>query len=81
MGRGIIGTIQLGIAVALAVPVAMLGVQFLVEGRTPMGIAFLGIAALMVGVEEYLTTPGDVPGMVASRVAGRVVKEPDSDEE
>jgi hypothetical protein len=73
MGRGIIGTIQLAATLALAIPVAMFGVGVLLEGQTLLGGAALGIAVLMVVMEEYLTTPGDVPGKAAEKAAKTVV--------
>lgn len=77
MARSILGTVGLALTLAFAIPVALLGLDFLVRGRTLEGAAFLGIAALMVAVEEYVTTPTDIPGMVAGRVLGSAVKEPE----
>lgn len=81
MGKGIVGLVQLGIVLAFAVPVGLLGLEKLLAGDALVGGAFLGIAALMVAVEEYLTTPGDLPGKLAARTLGKVPKEPDSDEQ
>jgi F0F1-type ATP synthase membrane subunit c/vacuolar-type H+-ATPase subunit K len=48
-----------------------------------VGAGFLAIAALMVLVNEYVASPGDLPGMLAGKVVGAVAKEPEveSDEE
>ena len=81
VSRGIIGLIQLAATLVLAVPVALLGLQFLTRGELVAGSAFLAIAAGMVLVEKYVLTPRDVPGMLAERVVARVAKEPEPDAE
>jgi hypothetical protein len=77
MARSILGTVGLALTLAFAIPVAYLGVEFLLDGKTNQALLFLGIAVLMVAIEEYLTTPMDVPGMVAGKVLGRAIKDPD----
>jgi hypothetical protein len=77
MARSILGTAGLALTLAFAIPVAYVGVEFLLDGKTNQGLLFLALAALMVAIEEYLTTPMDVPGMVASKVLGSAVKDPD----
>jgi len=79
MGRGIVGTVTLAATLAFAIPVGLLGIEFLLDGRTLPGGGFLVLAVLMVAVEEYLTTPGDVPGEAAERVVGTVVRDPDEE--
>ena len=79
MSRGLIGLVQLAATLVLAVPVALLGLQFLTRGETLAGVAFLAIAAGMVLVEEYLVTPRDLPGLLVERVVGRVAKDPEAD--
>lgn len=81
MGKGILDTVGLMAAVVFAVPVAFLGVDFLLRGEPLLGVGFLAIAVLMVAVEEYVTTPGDVPGAIAGRLADAVVKSEPEDEE
>lgn len=78
MNKGIIGTLQLAATLAFALPVALLGVQFLLDGRA-LGLAFVAVAVLMVALEEYLTSPTDVPAIVAEKVAGTVVKSDDEE--
>lgn len=77
MARSILGTLGLALTLAFALPVAYLGVEFLLDGKTTQGLLFLGLAALMVGIQEYVTTPMDVPGEIAGKVLGTAVKEPD----
>jgi hypothetical protein len=72
MARGIIGTLQLVGTVVLAAPLAILGVQFLLSDRLLMGGLFVGLAVAMLLLEEYLTTPQDLPAIIAERAAGRV---------
>ena len=77
MARSILGTLGLALTLAFALPVAYLGAEFLLDGKTTQGLLFLGLAVLMVGIQEYVTTPMDVPGEVAGKVLGSAVKEPD----
>ncbi|PSP56334.1 hypothetical protein BRC82_02245 [Halobacteriales archaeon QS_1_67_19] len=77
---GLIGTVQLAATLVFALPVALLGVQFLLDGRTLLGAGFVAVGALMVALEEYLTTPSDVPGSLAQKTVGRVMKTPEDEE-
>ena len=81
MARSIMGLVGLGATLIFVLPVALLGVEFLlVRGRTTEGVGLLIVAGLMYGVKEYLTTPGDLTGMVADQTVGRVLEAPDDEE-
>lgn len=80
MARSILGTIGLAATVALAAPIVLFGVNRLLDGETVVGAAAVGVAVLMLLVEEYLTTPMDIPGKVVGATVGRVVKTPDEAE-
>ena len=82
MPKGILETVGLVTVLVFAIPVALFGVEHLVRGEIFQGVVFVGIAALMVAVEQYLTTPTDVPGMVAEKTVGTVVKtdEPETED-
>lgn len=78
---GVLETLQTAGAVVLAAPIAMLGMSYLLDGRT-LGIAFIAIAVLLVAVQRYLLTPQDLPLEFASEVAEQVVTDPsESDSE
>lgn len=64
----------------LAVPIGFMGVDFLFSGN-PLGWLFLVVAVAAVLLQEYVTTPGDVPGSIASRVVGRAAKTPEEEED
>ncbi|MFC7249241.1 hypothetical protein ACFQJ5_05230 [Halomicroarcula sp. GCM10025324] len=81
MPQGILDTIGLLTVLVFAIPVALFGAEHLVRGEILAGLVFVGIAGLMVAIEQYLTTPTDVPGMVAEKTVGAVVKTDDGDEE
>lgn len=81
MARSIMGTIGLAATVALAAPIALFGVNRLLDGNTVVGAAAIGVAILMLLVEEYLTTPTDLPGKLFGSTLGRVVKEPEEESE
>ncbi|MFC6940975.1 hypothetical protein ACFQE8_13555 [Salinirubellus sp. GCM10025818] len=80
MGRGIIGLVGLAVTLAFAIPVGLLGLDMLTKGDTLGGGGFLAFAVLMVLLQEYLTTPSDVPGRVAGRLVGTVAKDPSESE-
>jgi len=77
---GIMDTVQLAATLVFALPVGLLGGQFLLDGKVLMGAGFVVVAVLMVVLEEYLTTPKDVPSAVAEKAVGKVVKRPDDEE-
>lgn len=77
---GIIGTIQLAATLVFALPIGLLGVEKLLAGETAVGAAFVGVAVLMIVLEEYLTSPTDVPSSVAQKTLGKVAKTPDDEE-
>jgi hypothetical protein len=77
MARGVLETIGLALTLVFALPVALLGLQFLVlDNRPLLGAGFLAIALLMIAVEQYVTTPTDLPGMVLGETVGKVVTMP-----
>jgi len=79
VARGIIGLAGLAVTLAFAIPVGLLGAEALLAGR-PVGAVYLGVAVGMVAVEEYLTTPWDLPGRAVERAVGAVVEVPDDEE-
>ena len=80
MARGILETIGLAAALVLAVPIALFGAEHLVRGELLAGVLYLGIAVGLVLVEQYLTTPTDVPGLVVEKTVGKVTKTDEPDE-
>lgn len=79
-GPGILGTIGLAGTLIFAIPVVLIGVEKLIEGD-PLGVGFLAIAALMVGLQQFLTTPADLPGNALGKVVGAIAKDPDDEKE
>lgn len=80
MSRGLVATLQLAASVVVAVPVAAFGLFQLAEGSPGLGVLFLALAAGVVAFEELVTSPSDLPGILAERVGGRLVKSPDDEE-
>jgi len=68
---GLIGLLQLAIPVAFALPVALFGLSWMVEGRV-LGVGFVGVAVLMVAIPYAVTNPFD-PADVAEAAVDRVV--------
>ncbi|ELZ19826.1 hypothetical protein C477_07603 [Haloterrigena salina JCM 13891] len=78
---GIIDTIKLAGTLVFALPAAMAGIQFLIDGNTLVGATLVTLAVLLVVVQHHLTTPSDLPELVAKRVVGSVVSDPESEDE
>jgi hypothetical protein len=75
MGLGILDMIGLAATLMFALPVAVFGVQRVLGGDALLGWGLVAVAALMVALPHYLTTPADLPGKVAGSVVGRTVKD------
>lgn len=77
---GIIDTVKLAGTLVFAIPAAIAGLEFLlVRGETTTGAVLLVLAVTLVIVQQRVTLPSDVPGLVAKRIAGSVAED-DSDE-
>lgn len=81
MANSIIDTITLALTLVFAIPVALLGGNFLLSGQTILGSVFVVLAVLMVVIEEYLTSPADIPGMAAKKAVGVIVKTEENEDE
>jgi hypothetical protein len=77
---GILETVGLAASLVFAVPVGIAGGGFLLGDRPFLGGVLVVVAVLMVVVPRRVTTPGDVPGAVLGRLAGRAVEPPDAAE-
>lgn len=75
---GLLDTLGLAAALALAAPLVHFAIILLGEGRA-LGWAFLLLAGLLVVGQHFLTTPQDLPAVAAERILGRAAKEPDPD--
>ncbi|WP_227375481.1 DUF7533 family protein [Haladaptatus halobius] len=80
MKLGILDTVSLAATLVFAIPIALFGVERLLAGQTLFGGAFVVIAALMVVLREWLTTPTDIPASAAQKVVGKVAKTEDEKE-
>lgn len=70
---GIIRTIELAVIMSFAAPLGYIGTEMLLSGKQLGGI-FLALAVLMVVLQYYVTTPADIPAVVADKTIGRVAK-------
>lgn len=68
MKLGIVQTIELAASLIFAAPLGMFGISRLLDGDVVLGTGLVIVAALMVLLPQYLTTPGDVPGKVLGKV-------------
>ena len=74
----LLDTLALFGTVAIAAPIGLLGVEFLLGGRPAAGAGFLAIALALVGGGYF--TPS-LKGIVADTVVGTVIKESDETED
>ncbi|ELZ26845.1 hypothetical protein C475_07921 [Halosimplex carlsbadense 2-9-1] len=82
MARSILGMVGLGTTLVFAIPVALLGLEFLLaRGQPTVGAGLLVAAGLMIAIEEHVTTPDDLAGKALDKTVGTVVKSPDDEEE
>ena len=56
MALGIVRSLQLLATLVVAVPVALVGVSTVLDGRLLLGAVFFGLAVGLVGVSEYVYT-------------------------
>jgi hypothetical protein len=68
MNLGIVQTIELAVSLMFAAPLGMFGLSRLLDGDLLLGGGLLIVAALMVLLPQYVTTPGDLPGKVVRRL-------------
>jgi hypothetical protein len=64
----------------VAVPPAFAGATLLLGGNLAVGAGLLTVALGMVAADQYITTPGDLPVLVASKFVGIVARQPDEEE-
>jgi hypothetical protein len=57
----------------VAVPPAFAGAVLLLGGNLVVGVGLLSVALGMVVADQYITTPGDLPALAASKLVGIVV--------
>lgn len=77
MPRGILEMVGFMTTFVFAVPLAIAGADMLRRGNLVVGLGLLGAAATMLLVNEYVTRPSDLPTLIASKVVGTVVGEPE----
>lgn len=81
MALGILEQVGLAATLIFALPVAVYGIQTVLNGDTVFGALALVIAVLMVVLPRRLTSPDDVPAKAAETAVGAVVDEPDGADE
>lgn len=72
MAKGILGLIGLAGTLVVALPIAVLGLDFLFGSRPTVGGALLIVAALVVLLGERVPTAQDVPERALGGVVDRI---------
>ena len=63
-------------ALMAAIPMVYAGANIYMSGE-PIGLLFVGLGVLLVFAERFLTTPLDIPAIIADKTVGRVLPDPD----
>ena len=79
MALGIRQTLALGGSLVFALPLGIFALEQLLAGEQLVGALLLVVAALMVWLPQYLTTPGAIPGKVADKAVGRALHDEETD--
>ncbi len=79
MSWGILEMLGSVTTLIVAVPLAYAGAELLFRGHLFVGVGLLGVALGMVVTDQYITTPGDLPVLVASKLVDAVVRQPDEE--
>jgi hypothetical protein len=79
MSWGILETLGSVTVLMVAIPPAFAGAGLLLGGNL-VGVALLGVALAMVAADQYITTPGDLPVLVVSKLVGVVARPPDEEQ-
>ncbi|GAA0211826.1 DUF7533 family protein [Halobaculum roseum] len=77
MALGILEQVGLAATLIFALPVAVYGVQTILDGGTLFGAVTVLIAVLMVVLPRRLTSPDDVPAKAAETAVDAVVDTPE----
>ncbi|MFB6124827.1 MAG: hypothetical protein ABEJ59_02585 [Halanaeroarchaeum sp.] len=70
---GVLEMLALAATLVFAVPIGLFGVQLLLDGRVLPGVTGVAVAVGLVVVEQYVWTPGDVPGDALSALLERLL--------
>lgn len=79
MSWGILDILGSAMTLIFATTLALAGAELLLGGNLAVGIGLLGVALGMVVLDQYVTTPGDLPALVASKLVDAVVRPPDDE--
>jgi hypothetical protein len=80
MPRGILEMLGSVSILMIAIPPAYAGLELLVRGNVAVGVGLLAVSLGMVVADQYVTTPGDLPVIVADKLVGAVARPPDDEE-
>ncbi|MFB6183758.1 MAG: hypothetical protein ABEI96_04315 [Haloarculaceae archaeon] len=79
MTRGILETLGLAGPLVVALPVGLLGVEYLLGGQSLLGAGLVVAAVIVVILGQRARTPDDVPASAAEKVTKRVTNDPDDE--
>ncbi|SDJ72817.1 hypothetical protein SAMN05216226_10850 [Halovenus aranensis] len=61
------------------IPPALAGAGLLLGGNLVVGASLLALSVGMLVADQYVTTPGDLPGIAARKLVGIIVQPPDDE--
>jgi len=77
MSWGILRMLGSVTVLAVAIPPALAGAEFLLRGNVLVGAGLLGAALTVVTLDRYVTRPGELPELIAGKLVDAVVRPPD----
>lgn len=81
MTSGILELVGQAGTVVIVAPILVLALDFIASGRVLGGVTFLGIVVLILAIERYVVTPGDLLERGLTGLVGAVVTTDSTDNE
>lgn len=80
MSWGILEMLGSVTVLMVAIPPVLAGVGLLFGGELAVGAVLVAAGFGMVAADQYITTPRDLPVVVASKVIGVIAEQPDDEQ-
>ena len=76
MKLGFFESLTMIVTLMAAIPMLYMGTSTFLTGN-PRGLIFIVLGVTLVLAERFLTTPLDIPAIIADKTVGRVLPDPD----
>lgn len=79
MSQGILEMVGSAVTLVFAIPLVLAGVELLLRGSRFIGVGLVSVALGMVILDQYITTPGDLPALIVTKLVGAIARPPDEE--